>query len=210
MKGEIERGGGLGAQTEIKNGVSAEEVAATAGTGAQRGETKRGMEERKGAGGKTGIPTRTGYQRENGLGTGKTGRIKRIAGIKTVGSGTERRERPRGAEVEAEKRGTEMRKKRAENVSEVTVARESVIGMESRAHINAAAAKKGPIISASLVMITVNIVNAEGVRALIKSPSCFVFVFIPFSQPFQFAHQTSGNVLAHCIVALHFLHFLCP
>lgn len=168
MTGEIGRGGGHGAQTETRTAVSAEEVAAAAGTGGQSEETKKGMEEMREAGGKTGIPTKTGDQRENGPGTGRTGRTKRTAGIKTIGSDTERRERPRGAEVEAEKKSTKVRMKKVGNASEATAGRENEIETESLALTNVAAAKKGPIISASPIMNTVNTVNAKGVRALIE------------------------------------------
>lgn len=147
--------------------MSAEEVTAAAGTGGQSEETKRGMEEMRGAGEKTGKPTKTGVQRENDPGTGRTGRTKRTAGIKTIGSGTERRGKLKEAEVEARKNGTKMRRKKVVNMSKVTAVRKSEIEMES-ALINVAAAKKDPITSASQVMIIVNTVTAEGVRALIE------------------------------------------
>lgn len=166
MTGGTGRGGGHGVQTETRSAASADEVGAAAGTGGQSEETKRGMEVMSEAGGKTGTPTKTGDQKENGLGTGRTGRRKMIADIKTIGSDTERREKPRGAEVEAKKKGTKMKMTKVGNVSEATVGRENETEMESRALTNAVAAKKGPIISASPIMNTVNIVNAKGVRAL--------------------------------------------
>lgn len=86
------------------------------------------------------------------------------ADIKTIGSDTERREKPRGAEVEAKKKDTKMKMTRVGNVS--TVGRENGTEMENHALTNAAAAKKGPIISASPITNTVNTVNAKGVRAL--------------------------------------------
>lgn len=207
MTGGIERGGGHGAQIETKTAVSAEEVAAAAEIGGQSEETKRGMVGMKGAGEKTGTPTKTGAQRENGPGTGRTGRTRRTADTKTIGSGTERRERSRGAEVEAKKKGTKVRKKKAGNVSEATAVRENETEMQSHALTNAAAAKKDPIISASLVMNTVNTVSAEGVRALIESRSCFYYILSTFV---ILAHQTSGNVLAQWIVAFCFMHFYLP
>lgn len=121
----------------------------------------------RGAEEKTGKPTKTGVQRENVPGTGRTGRIKRIAGIKTIGSGIERRGRLKEAEVEAEKNGTKVMKKKVGNMSKVTVVKKSEIEMGS-ALINVAAAKKGSITSASRVMNIVNTANAEGVRALIE------------------------------------------
>lgn len=185
MTGVIERDGGHGAQIETKSAVSAEEVTVAAETGEQSEETKRGMEVMRGAGGKTGIPTKTGDQREKGPGngrTGRTGRTRRTADIKTIESGTEKRGRQRGAEVEAEKKGIKVRKKKVVNVSEATAVRESETGTESRALTNAAVAKKGPIISESLVMNTVNTANA-GARALIELCFCEVCLgFTPFSQ----------------------------
>lgn len=179
MTGGTERGGGQEAQTETKTDVSAEEVAAAAGTGGQSGETKRGMEEMRGAGGKIGIPTKTEHQTENGPGIGRTGRTKRTADIKTIGSDTEKRERPKEAEVEAEKKGTKLRMKKVGSVSQATVGRKNETENETESHAltNAAAAKKGPIISASPITNTVNTVNAEGVKALIDSVKMSLILF---------------------------------
>lgn len=155
---------GHGAWTETRTAVNAEEVAAAAVIGGRSEETKSGMEEMRKAGGKTGMSKKKGARRENDPVTGRTGRTKRTADIKTIESDTERRERPREAEVEAEIKGTKVKMRKVENVS--TAGRETE--MESRALTSAAAAKKGLIISASPIMNTVNTVNAGEVTAWIE------------------------------------------
>lgn len=172
--GEIETDGGHAAQTGTKTAVNAEEAVAAAGTGEMSEETKRGTEVMTEAKGKTETTTKTGAPRESGHGIERAGKRRRTEDIKMIGSDTERRGRPKGrAGVEAGRKGTKLEKKKVGNVSEATAKRgnETGTGKENHGLTNVVVAKKGAIISGSLVMTIVNIVNAEGVRALIKQ--CF-------------------------------------
>lgn len=172
--GAIETDGGRAAQTGTKTVVSVKEAAAAAGTGEMSEETKRGMELMTGAKGKTGTTTKTGALRESGHGIERAGKKRRTEDIKMKGNDTETRGRPKGrAGVEAGKKGTKLEKKKVGNVNEATAERENETGTEkeNRGLTNVVVAKKGAIIHVSLVMTIVNIVNAEGVRALIKQ--CF-------------------------------------
>lgn len=166
--GEKGRGGDLAAPTGTKTDVNAEGVAAAAGTEGTNEETKRGTEGTTGAGGRTGITTKTGGQRESGPGIKRAGERLTTGGIKTTGRGTERRGRPNGpAGVEAGRKDTKVEgKRKAGSGSEATVEKGTGIETENSDLTDVVVAKRGATISESPVTTIVNIVNADGVRAL--------------------------------------------
>lgn len=166
--GEKERGGDLAAPRGTKSDVNAEGVAAAAGTEGTNEEIKRGTEGMTGAGGRTGITTKTGGQRENGPGIKRAGERLMTGDIKRTGRGTERRGRPNGpAGVEAERRGTKVEgKRKAGSGNEATAEKGTGIETENSDLTDVVVAKTGATISESPVMIIVNTVNADGVRAL--------------------------------------------
>lgn len=109
-------------------------------------------------------------------------------GIKMTGRGTEKKGRPKGrAGVEAGRGGTKVgERKRAGKESAATAETETGRETGNSALTNVVVAKTGAIISESPVMIIVNIVNAEGVRALSKCrlPAILLLLllcFLPFS-----------------------------
>lgn len=167
---ETGRGDDPEAQTETKTDENVEEAAAAAGSEEANVKTKRGTEEMTGARGRTGITTKTAALRGSGLGIKRTGEKLMTGGIKTTGTGTERRGRQKGrVGVEAGRRGTKVgRRRRAGRESAPTAEKGTGIETENSVPTNVVVAKTGAIISESPVMIIVNIANAEGVRALSK------------------------------------------
>lgn len=178
---------GPAAQTGIKTGESVEEVAAAAGTERANVETKREMAGMTGAGGRTGNIIKIEALRERSPGIKRTGERLMTEGTKTTGRGTEKRGKPRGrAGVEAGKGGTKVEERRRAG-KEIAATAEIETGRETESSvlINGVIAKRGAIISVSPVITIVNIVNAEGVRALSKChlQQHFYFyscVFLPF------------------------------
>lgn len=167
------------AQTGIKTGESVEEVAAAAGTERANVETKKEMAGTTGAGGRTGNIIKTEALRERGPGIKRTGERPMTEGIKTTGRGTEKTGNPKGrVGVEAGRGGTKVEERRRTGkemaaTAEIETGRET----ESSVLINEVVAKRGATISESPAMTIVNIVNAEGVRALSKCHLQHYFYF---------------------------------
>lgn len=192
-------GDGPVAQTGIKTGESVEEVAAAAGTERANAETKKEMAGTTGAGGRTGNIIKTEALRERGPGIKRTGERLMTEGIKTTGRGTEKTGNPKGrAGVEAGRGGTKVEERRRAGkemaaTAEIETGRET----ESSALTNEVVAKRGATISESPAMTIINIVNAEGVRALSKCHLQHYFYFC--SCPvFPSVFSTSGLVCHLC------------
>lgn len=86
-------------------------------------------------------------------------------GIKRTGKGTEKRGRPKGR-AKVERGSTRAGGKR--RAGRETAERETGRGTENSALTNVVVAKTGAIIRESPIMTIVNILDAEGVRALSK------------------------------------------
>lgn len=162
------RDDGPAAPTGTKTDESVEELAAAAGTEGASAKTKKETAGTTGAGGRTGNTIKIEAPRGRGPGIKRAGQRPTTGGIKTTGRGTEKRGRPKGrAGVEAGRGSTKAgvrRRAGKERAAERETGRETEIS----ALTNAVVAKRGAIISESPVMTIVNIVNAEGVRALSK------------------------------------------
>lgn len=103
------RGGAPAAQTGTKNGENAKEVAVAAGNEGVNVETKTEMAGMTGAGGRTGSTIKIEAQRGRGPGIKRTGEKLMTRGIKTTGTDTETRGRPKGrAGVEVGRGGTRV------------------------------------------------------------------------------------------------------
>lgn len=106
-----------------------------------------------------------------------------------TGTGTEKRGRPKGqAGVEAGRGGTKAgERRRAGKESAATAEIETGTEMENSVLTNVVVAKRGAIISESPVMTIVDIVNAEGVRALSKCrlPAILLLILLCFSSFFS-------------------------
>lgn len=184
---ETERGDDPEAQTETKTDENVEEVAAAAGSEGANVETKRGTEGMTGARGRTGITTKIEALRGSGPGIKRTGERLMTGGIKMTGRDTEKRGRRKGrAGVEAGRGDTKVgERRRPGNESAATAERGTGIETENSVLTNVVVAKTRAIISESPVMTIVNIVNAEGVRALSNCHLgailllllCFFFLF---------------------------------
>lgn len=149
------RGDGHAAQTGIKTGGSAEEVAAAAGTGRANAGTETAG--RSAADGRRGITIKIEALTERSLERRRAGGRLTTEGIKTTGRGTGRRGRLRGrAGVEAGKGGTRVAERRRAGRAEM----ESGRGTESSALTNGAAAKRGATISGSRATTTAGTANA--------------------------------------------------
>lgn len=184
------RDGGPAAPTGTKTGENA-----AAGSERTNAETKKETAEMIRAGGRTGSTIKIEALRGRGPGIKRTEERLMTEGIKTTGRGTEKRGRPKGrAGVEAGSGGTKVEeRKRAGKGSAATAEIESVRETEISVLTNVVVAKRGAIISESPVMTIVNIVNAEGVRALSKCrlQQYYFFLLLCFSS-FFFFYQSSG------------------
>lgn len=89
-------------------------------------------------------------------------------------------------------------KKRAGKESAATAERETGRETESRALTSGAVAKNGVIISVSLAMTIVNMVNAEGVRALSKGHlAAILLLLLCFSSFFFFSFLLPSGLVRH-------------
>lgn len=162
--------GGLAAQTGTKTDENAEEAAVAAGTAGANVETKKETAGMTRAGGRTGNTIKIEAWRGRSPGIRRTGERPMTGGIKTTGRGTEKRGRPKGrAGVEAGRRDTKVVERRRAGRESLATA-EIKTGRETEHSVltNVVVAKRGAIIPESPVMTIVNIVNADGVRALSK------------------------------------------
>lgn len=163
------RGGDPAAQTGTKTGENVEEVAAAAGNEETNAETKKETAGMTGAGGRTGITIKIEALRGRGPRIRRAGERLTTGGIKTTGRGTEKKGRPKGqAGVEAGRGSTRVERRRTGKESAATAGRETGSETENSDLTSVVVAKRGVIINVSPVMTTVNIVIAEGVRALSK------------------------------------------
>ncbi len=189
------RGDGPAAQTGTKTGENVEEVAAAAGNEGASAETKKETAGTTGAGGRTGNTIKIEALRGRSPGIKRAGERPMTGGIKTTGRGTERRGRPKGrAGVEAGRGSTKAgERRRAGKESAATAERGTGRETEISALTNVVVAKRGAIISGSPVMTIVNIVNAEGVRALSKCrlTAILLLLLLCFSSFFS-PTQSSG------------------
>lgn len=187
------RGGGRAAQRGTKTGENAGEVAAAAGNEETNAETKKETAGMTGAGERTGITIKIGAQRGRGPGTRRAEERLTTGGIKTTGRGTGKRGRPRGrAGVEAGRGSTRVGRRRAGKGSAATAEIETGSETESSVLTNVVVAKRGVIISVSPVMTIVNIVNAEGVRALSKCRLAAILLLLLPVIFILFSTQLSG------------------
>lgn len=160
-----ERGDGRAALTGIRTGGSAEEAAATAGTGRPSDGTRTERAGTTAADGRRGSTIKIEALTERGLERRRAGERLTTEGIKTTGRGTGRRGRPSGrAGVEAGKGGTRVAETRRAGRAEM----ESGRGTGSSALTNGAAAKIGVTISGSRATTTAGIVNAREAGASTK------------------------------------------
>lgn len=181
------RGGGPAAQTETKTGENVEEVVVAAGTEGTNAETKKETVGMTGAGERTGNTIKIEALRGRGPRIKRAGERPMTGGIKTTGRGTEKRGRPKGrAGVEAGRGGTKAgERRRAGKESGATAEIETGRETENSVLTNVVVAKRGAIISESQVMTIVNIVNAEGVRALSKCRLPAILLLLCFSSLFS-------------------------
>lgn len=186
------RGGDPAAQTGTKTGENAEEAAAAAGNGETNAETKKGTAGMTGAGGRTGITIKREALRGRGPGIRRAGERRTTGGIKTTGRGTEKTGRPKGrAGVEAGRGSTRAERRRAGKESAATAERETGSGTENSDLTSVVVAKSGVIINVSPVTTTVNIVIAEGVRALSKRRLAAILLLLLPVFLFLFSTQLS-------------------
>lgn len=170
------RGGAPAVQTGTKNDENARGVAVLAGNEGVNVETKTEMAGMTGAGGRTGSTIKIEVQKGRGPGIERTGVRLMTRGIKMTGTDTEMRGRPKGqAGVEAGRGGTRVGLRRRAG-KEIAATTETGRKMESSALTNVVVAKRGAIISGSLVTTMVDTVNAEGVIALSK---CHLAAILP-------------------------------
>lgn len=202
-RGETEgtgKDGGPAVLTGTKTGGSVEEVAAAAETERVNVETKTETAGTTAAGGRKGITIKIEAPRGRGRERKRAGERLMTEGIKMTGRGTEKRGNLSGrAGVEAGKEGTKAaERRRAGKEIVATAGIESGRETESSAPTNGAAAKRGATISESRVTTIVDIVNADGARALIKchlqkdfySCSCvFPSSFLPAEGSVTSAHN---------------------
>lgn len=206
------RGDDPAARIETKTGGSVEEVAAAVGTEGVNEKTKTGMEGTIGARGRTGITTKKKAPKGTGPGIKRAGEKMMTGSIKRTGRGTEKRRRQRSRAGVKARRGSikVVVRRRAKKESTATAKRKTEREMESCALTNVVVAKRGAIISESLVTTIVNIVNGEGVRALSKCPLrailllllCFSSCFLPscgvLSLVLKRRNVSTSNILNRC------------
>lgn len=189
---ETGRDGGPEVQTGTKTGESVEGAAAAAGTERANVETKKEMAGMTGAGGRSENTTKIEALRVRGPGIKRAGERPMTGGIKTTGTGTETRGKPKGrVGVEAGRGGTKVEgRRRAGKESAATAGIESARGTESSALTSVVVAKRGATISESPATTTVNIVNADGVRALSKCrrAAILLLLLLCFSSLFSTSH----------------------